>query len=112
MITVRDIQLTVARNFGVDPKEFFSSCRAHDVTGPRQIAMMLSREYTKHSLPRLGKWFDRDHTTVLHGVREAKKRVESDPELAAKVQSIRWVLIENYLQSDRSAQSWMKRIGL
>jgi hypothetical protein len=103
MITVRDIQLTVARNFRCDPDEFISSCRARDVAHPRQIAMMLSRELTKHSLPRIGALFGRDHSTVLHGISAAKRRISEDEELARKVEQIRWVLKANYLQKDAIA---------
>jgi hypothetical protein len=103
VITVRDIQLTVARNFRCDPDEFISSCRARDVAHPRQIAMLLSRELTKHSLPRIGALFERDHTTVLHGISAAKRRIEADAELALKVDQIRRVLKANYLQKDAIA---------
>jgi chromosomal replication initiator protein len=98
MITVHDVQLTVARNFSVSEGEFFSRCRFHDVAQPRQIAMLLAREFTKHSLPRIGTFFGRDHSTVLHGIDAAKKRIATDPELARKVDSIRWILRENYLR--------------
>ena len=97
MITVRDIQDTVARNFRVDPDEFRSECRAWDVSHPRQIAMLLSREFTKLSLPRIGHRFQRDHATILHGIKAAKKRIAEDPDLARKVESIRWVLRENHI---------------
>jgi hypothetical protein len=99
VITVREIQLTVATNFRVDIVEFISDARHRDVAHPRQIAMLLAREFTKHSLPRLGKYFGRDHSTVLHGIRVAKRRLSDDPELARKVESIRWVLRENYMKN-------------
>jgi chromosomal replication initiator protein len=88
----------VARNFRVDKAEFFSACRTRDVVYPRQIAMLLAREFTTHSLPRLGHWFGRDHSTVMHGIAAAKGRLAKDPLLAQKVESIRWVLRENYMR--------------
>jgi chromosomal replication initiation ATPase DnaA len=38
---------------------------------------------TGWSLPRLGRFFKRDHTTVLHSIREMNKRSALDPELRA-----------------------------
>lgn len=35
------------------------------------------------SYPELGRLLDRDHTTVLYGVREAEREAASDPEFAA-----------------------------
>ena len=104
MITVRDIQLTVARNFRCDPDEFISDCRYRDVAHPRQIAMLLSREMTKHSLPRIGRFFNRDHTTIIHGIRAAEKRIAGDSALARKVDQIRWVLQANYIHKDVIAE--------
>lgn len=41
------------------------------------------RLVTGWSLPRLGRFFKRDHTTVLHSLRETNKRSAVDPELRA-----------------------------
>jgi hypothetical protein len=95
MIRIADIQATIARNFDVPLAVFQSKCRDRHVARPRQIAMLLSREMTPLSLPAIGREFHRDHTTVIHGIREAKKRIAADPRLALKMQSIRFVLSAN-----------------
>ena len=97
MILISDIQSTVARNFRCDLEQFNSRCRSHAVARPRQIAMLLAREMTKHSLPRLAGFFKRDHTTIMHGIRAARHRIAEDEELARKVDQIRWILRTNYL---------------
>jgi len=40
----------------------------------RQDAMLAIREATKLSLPQIGRLFNRDHTTVLWGLKRAKQR--------------------------------------
>jgi chromosomal replication initiator protein len=48
-----------------------SKRRPANIAKPRQIAMYLAKELTKHSLPEIGDSFGgRDHTTVLHAVRK------------------------------------------
>jgi chromosomal replication initiator protein len=51
--------------------------------------MTLAREMTDSSLPEIGRQFNRDHTTVLHGIRNVARLVEEKPHFADKVQSIR-----------------------
>jgi hypothetical protein len=94
-ILVSEIQRAVARNFRVPEELFFSPSRQRNATRARHIAMFLSRELTPHSLPALGGFFRRDHSTVLHGICEAGKRIDADPRLAQKIESIRYVLRAN-----------------
>jgi chromosomal replication initiation ATPase DnaA len=55
---------------GVEIKEIVSERRVAPATKARQIAMWLIRRYTPASYPRAGRALgDRDHTTVLHGIR-------------------------------------------
>ena len=63
--------------------------RARAVARPRQIAMYLAREMTGHSLPRIGSHFCRDHTTVLHAVRQISRLMATDPRVASDVAGCR-----------------------
>jgi hypothetical protein len=47
----------------------------------RQIAFYLCRTHTRRSLPEIGRAFDRDHTTILHGVRRVASLRETDAAL-------------------------------
>jgi len=50
----------------------------------RQVAYWCAYERTPASLPCIARYFNKcDHTTVLHGIRKAKARRESDPEFRA-----------------------------
>ena len=50
------------------------------VAGPRQIAMFLCRTLTDASLPRIGKSFGRDHSTVVHSIRKVEAQCKTDRE--------------------------------
>lgn len=50
----------------------------------RQVAFAVCRRVTDCSLPTIAKAFNRDHTTVMHGIRQA----ESDPKLRTLVDRI------------------------
>jgi chromosomal replication initiator protein len=51
--------------------------------------MWLARKHTRYSLEEIGGYFGgRDHTTVLHAVRNIATRKESDPDIASAVSRI------------------------
>lgn len=71
LITIENIQKTVAEYFKVKVSDLLSKRRNRSVARPRQVAMALSKELTHHSLPEIGDAFGgRDHTTVLHACRK------------------------------------------
>ncbi len=79
LITIENIQKTVAEYFKIRISDLHSNSRSRSITRPRQVAMALSKELTNHSLPEIGNAFGgRDHTTVLHGCRKIAELRESD----------------------------------
>jgi chromosomal replication initiator protein len=91
-IFLGDIENAVAARFGLTREAMRSLTHARAVARPRQIAMFLAREITGHSLPRIGRHFGRDHTTVLHAVRRIGKLTTADPRFAAEVEGCRELL--------------------
>jgi chromosomal replication initiator protein len=74
LITVENIQKTVADYFKVRVADLLSKRRSRSVARPRQVAMTLAKELTTHSLPEIGDAFGgRDHTTVMHACRRIKE---------------------------------------
>jgi chromosomal replication initiator protein len=81
-VTIENIQKTVAEYYKIRTAELLSSKRSRSIARPRQMAMALAKELTKHSLPEIGTAFGgRDHTTVLHATRKIKSLVEAEPTL-------------------------------
>jgi chromosomal replication initiator protein len=88
VITVLDIQLTVAQHYGLKLEDFKARKRTKAVAFPRQIAMYLSREMTDFSLPKIGLEFGgRDHTTVLHAHEKIASGLKVDNALHKIVQA-------------------------
>ncbi|OOF86998.1 chromosomal replication initiator protein DnaA [Rodentibacter ratti] len=78
LVTIDNIQKTVAEYYRIKVSDLKSKSRQRSVTRPRQIAMALAKELTNRSLPEIGRAFDRDHTTVLNACREVPKFREKD----------------------------------
>ncbi|MBL4762694.1 MAG: chromosomal replication initiator protein DnaA [Gammaproteobacteria bacterium] len=71
LITIDNIQKTVAEYFKIRVSDLHSSRRSRSITRPRQVAMALAKELTNHSLPEIGRAFGgRDHTTVIHACKK------------------------------------------
>jgi chromosomal replication initiator protein len=79
LITIENIQKTVADYYKIRVADLLSTRRSRSVTRPRQIAMALAKELTNHSLPEIGDAFGgRDHTTALHACRKVAELKETD----------------------------------
>ncbi len=79
LVTIDNIQKTVAEYFKIRVADLLSKRRSRSITRPRQMAMALAKELTNHSLPEIGDAFGgRDHTTVLHACRKVKELRGSD----------------------------------
>ncbi|WP_253201475.1 chromosomal replication initiator protein DnaA [Sphingomonas quercus] len=85
-ITIDEIQRKVSDHFCIRQAEMTSARRAREVARPRQIAMYLAKQLTPRSLPEIGRRFGgRDHTTVIHAVRQIEKLRKADAEIDADV---------------------------
>jgi chromosomal replication initiator protein len=79
LVTVENIQKTVAEYYKIRVADLLSKRRSRSIARPRQLAMVLAKELTNHSLPEIGDAFGgRDHTTVLHACRKIAELREGD----------------------------------
>jgi len=82
LVTIENIQKSVADHFNIRVADLLSSRRTRSITRPRQIAMAISKQLTRHSLPEIGQAYGgRDHTTVLHACRKVEELRQSDTRL-------------------------------
>jgi chromosomal replication initiator protein len=89
-LSSEQIQQHVATAFGISREELVSPSRAAVPLRARQVAILLTRELTDLSLPQIGRLFGgRDHSTILNSLRRAEASLAADPDLAARVNSLR-----------------------
>jgi chromosomal replication initiator protein len=89
--TIRDIQSAVCGRFaGITVNDINSDRRPGEVIMPRHVAMYLARHLTLKSYPAIGRAFgDRDHTTVLSGIRKIERLAREDGGTRQLLASIR-----------------------
>ncbi len=90
---LRKIADTVCRHFEVELANLLSDGKPQPWVRARQAAWMLTDEALNISMPRIGKYYNRHHTTVLHGLREAAILFEGDPEWRRRYDAARTELL-------------------
>ncbi len=94
-ITPEMIMDAVGKYYQVSLSDLLSKKRTAAVSHPRQMAMALTKELTSLSLPAIAKNFGgRDHTTVMHAIKQVDKRRQEDPEVVRDYQKLQ-MLIKN-----------------
>lgn len=82
-ITASDIMTIVRAFYRLRPGALAGPRRTRDVVWPRQMAYYLVRKNTNLSIAQISARFGgRDHTTVLHGLRQVERRLAAVPEVA------------------------------
>jgi chromosomal replication initiator protein len=81
------LELT-ASYFNLSVADLVSKSRSRPLTTARHVAMYLLREQTGLSLIKIGDLFDRDHTTVMHGIKKVEALMKARGGLYRQVQEL------------------------
>ncbi len=89
IVTVEKIQKIICHKFKIKLAQLKSKNNSPKIAFPRQIAMYLSKNLTKTSLPEIGKKFGgKHHTTVIHSIRKIEKLHNENPEFNRELNSL------------------------
>ena len=88
--TFRDVIIDeVCKFYNIEPTILRGQGRSKDIVLARQIAMYQIRRMTNLSLDEIGQEFSgRDHSTVIHSIRQIEESIKSDSEKAEIVKDI------------------------
>lgn len=86
LATIKEIQGVVCKYFKVELEALKSKSRKKLISYPRSTAIYLCREYTDSSLERIGRSFNRNHSTVLYDCEKIKKNIKIDESVRKEVE--------------------------
>lgn len=90
ILTIETIQKRVADHYQIRHSDMTSKRRPNNIAIPRQIAMYLTRNLTKHSLQEIGDAFGgRDHGTVIHACKAVDNMMDQDSSTRGSVDFLR-----------------------
>jgi chromosomal replication initiator protein len=78
----------VDAHYGITREQLKGKRRTNSVALPRQIAMFLMRRMTTLSLSEIGRFFDRDHTTVIHACDKIERLRAADRQMRDTVERL------------------------
>jgi chromosomal replication initiator protein len=89
-ILIRDVQRAVAERFEIPLRKMWERDAHRGIARPRQVSMVLAVELTGKSNILVGRYHGgRDHSTIWHARKRIAALVQTDAELAAKMDEIR-----------------------
>ena len=86
--TVNRIIANVAAHYGVKPDDVLGKDRKKNIQTARNVSMYLVRNMTNASLPQIGVYFNRDHSTVHSNIGKVEGELASDAVFEATVAEI------------------------
>ena len=79
----------VAKYFELDYEDIIGKDRSQKMVEPRKIAMYMVRNMTGESYPKMGKVFNRDHTTIKYAVDTLEELLKTDSALKAQIKDVK-----------------------
>lgn len=81
---------SVAAEYQLEAHDLLSRTRREPIVTARQLAMWMLRRRARRrpSYNAVGHAFERDHGTVIHAVRAVNDRLETEPDLRRRAQSL------------------------
>ena len=87
-ITMEYIREVVANHFKITVEEMHGKKRSQKVVLPRQIAMYLIRKIMDINVVDIGKFFGKDHSTIVHACNKIEGEVETDEKMRLTVEDL------------------------
>jgi len=75
---------------------YFKKSRKVELVKARHLAMYFAKEYTETSLKKLGRKFNKDHSTIIHGIKRIKNGIKNngryEPDISKDVKNIKKII--------------------
>ena len=84
--SVKSLVRAICENFGVEQDLLLGKRRVAFVMAGRHALYYLGYRNTAHTTTTLGDYLDRDHTTILHGLKKCESLMEQNSNYAFKVE--------------------------
>ncbi|MBP5393491.1 MAG: chromosomal replication initiator protein DnaA [Bacteroidaceae bacterium] len=93
-VTIDQIITTTCEHFNVKEEDIFGKSRKAEIVTVRQMSMYLAHKHTKLTASKIGIYVgNRDHATVLHGIKTIDGRLKKDSKLQRHLEELEEKLI-------------------
>ena len=91
-INISDILKEVSKKFEIKISDLKSEKRDKDILIARQVAIYISREITNLSYPVIGRYFEKNHVSIIQSYKRVKLMLDEDMELKQSIDNITSIL--------------------
>ena len=85
IITPERVLTYASQKYNIQPEDILGKRKTDDIVTARQVAIYLLRELTEMSHANIGKFFNRDHSTIVASVNRIKERMKEDSSFEAQI---------------------------
>lgn len=78
--------------YGVDVERILASTRIQPIAQIRHICMFIVKEKTGMTVVSIGKYFNRDHTSILHAIKRVQDLIDTEREVRDDIQTFRMIV--------------------
>ncbi len=86
--TIEKIIEVTARKYDVTVEEILGTKRTKNIKTARNVAMYIAKQILNLSLPQIGKFMNRDHSTVHSNIQTIENQLETDNQLSNEITEI------------------------
>ena len=79
----------VAKYYDLSGKDLYGTSRIKNIKNARQVAMYLLKDQLNLSTVRIGQEFNKDHTTIMHGIKVIETSLKTDFNLRQQISDLR-----------------------
>ncbi|BDV02112.1 MAG: chromosomal replication initiator protein DnaA [Candidatus Hepatoplasma vulgare] len=91
-ITKENIIFTISKYFGISKSDLLGPTRKKEIVFARNISIYLIRELMNDSLIEIGRFFKRDHSTIIVSLNKTKNTINTNIKLNETIQEIKKML--------------------
>ncbi len=88
-VSAEEICAACSKYYHVKEEELLSNKRTKNIARARQVVMYLMREILGHSHQKIGRFFDKHHTTIMYGIEEVEKKIKEDASFAMEISTLK-----------------------
>lgn len=94
-LTIQNIIKIVGKYYQINTVDILGKSRKSNIVLPRHLSIYFTRKILKYSLLDIGKYFGRDHSTILSSINKIEKDSSKNQELSKVIYELRKKIISN-----------------
>ena len=89
---IKIITSAACKKFGIKPEDIMERTRRRQYVLSRQSIMHVMSTKLKMNLTEIGRHFNLDHTTIIHGLKNISGRIDTEPDMKQTIEHFKMMI--------------------